>query len=109
MDFYVRAFGVNKDHDEFYTDDTIINLFTQNYTQAIVSRYSNSAALLSWELANDPRCSSSIPSSTTCNTNTITSWANRVGGFIRSIDKNHLVASGFVNYFLTDNDLDANL
>jgi mannan endo-1,4-beta-mannosidase len=109
MDFYVRAFGVNKDHDEFYTDDTIINLFTQNYTQAIVSRYSNSTAILSWELANDPRCSSSLPSSITCNTNTITSWTNQVAGFVRSIDKNRLVASGFVDYFFIDHDLDVNV
>ena len=54
MDAYVREFGVNKGHDEFYTNDTIINIF-ENYTTNIVSRYVNSPAVFGWEIANDPR------------------------------------------------------
>lgn len=55
MDAYVRHFGVNQQHDEFYTNDTIIELF-KNYTTNVVSRYVNSPAIFGWELANDPRC-----------------------------------------------------
>ena len=55
MDAYVRHFSVNQQHDEFYTNDTIIELF-KNYTTNVVSRYVNSPAIFGWELANDPRC-----------------------------------------------------
>jgi mannan endo-1,4-beta-mannosidase len=54
MDVYVRHFGVTKHHDEFYSNQTIIDLF-KNYTTQVVSRYINSSAILAWELANDPR------------------------------------------------------
>jgi mannan endo-1,4-beta-mannosidase len=55
MDAYVRQFGVDKKHDEFYSNQTIIDIF-KNYTTNIVSRYVNSPAVFGWELANDPRC-----------------------------------------------------
>jgi mannan endo-1,4-beta-mannosidase len=54
MDTYVRHFGANKQHDDFYSDDTILEKF-KNYTTTIVSRYVNSPAVFGWELANDPR------------------------------------------------------
>jgi len=53
MDLYVRQFGL-QDHDDFYTNDNILNAF-QNYTKQIVLRYVNSPAVFSWELANDAR------------------------------------------------------
>lgn len=53
MDAYVRAFGLNM-HDEFYSNERIINAF-KNYTTHVVSRYANSSAIFGWELANDPR------------------------------------------------------
>ena len=49
MDVYVRALSnsaVHK-HDDFYTDQTILNAFL-NYTTQIVSRYVNSPAILGW-------------------------------------------------------------
>jgi mannan endo-1,4-beta-mannosidase len=54
MDTYVRALGLNMQHDEFYSNEMIIDAF-KNYTTNIVSRYVNSSAILGWELANDPR------------------------------------------------------
>jgi mannan endo-1,4-beta-mannosidase len=54
MDAYVREFGQNKLHDEFYTNNTIISIF-QNYTTNVITRYINSPAIFSWEIANDPR------------------------------------------------------
>jgi len=51
MDTYVRAFGLNMHHDEFYSNEMIIDAF-KNYTTNIVSRNVNSSG---WELANDPR------------------------------------------------------
>ncbi len=54
MDAYVREFGTSKNHDEFYLNNSIINIFN-NYTKQVVSRYVNSPAILAWELANDAR------------------------------------------------------
>ncbi|KAI6167024.1 glycoside hydrolase family 5 protein [Pisolithus thermaeus] len=53
MDLYVHEFGLQY-HDQFYTDQAILNAF-QNFTSQVVSRYVNSPAIFSWELANDPR------------------------------------------------------
>jgi len=47
MDVYVREFGVNKTHDEFYTNETILAAF-MNYTTQVVTRYVNSPAIFAW-------------------------------------------------------------
>ncbi|KII88513.1 glycoside hydrolase family 5 protein [Plicaturopsis crispa FD-325 SS-3] len=101
MDAYVRAFGVNKNHDEFYTNETIINAF-KNWTTQVVSRYVNSSAIFSWELANDPRCNSSLTASSGCNTQTITKWHDTLAQHVKSVDPNHLVNSGNHGFFCTD-------
>jgi mannan endo-1,4-beta-mannosidase len=92
MDVYVRQFGL-KNHDEFYTNQTLIDSFL-NYTDHVVSRYVDSPAVLSWEIANDPRCNSSVSASPTCNPQTITNWHSIIAQHIRSIDPNHLISSG---------------
>jgi endo-1,4-beta-mannosidase len=53
MDLYVQQFGLQT-HDQFYTDSSILTSFL-NYTTQVVSRYVNSPAVFSYELANDPR------------------------------------------------------
>ncbi|KAJ6545495.1 glycoside hydrolase superfamily [Mycena capillaripes] len=83
------------------TKYTIIAAF-ENYTSHIVSRYVNSTAILGWELANDPRCNSSIGTTPTCNTTTITAWHSRIATFIRTIDLNHLISSGTQGFFCAD-------
>lgn len=97
MDAYVREFTETKTHDEFYTSQTIRKFFEQ-YLQAVVSRFANNPRLLAWELANDPRCKSSLDSSPSCTTQTITQWHSDIAKFILSIDPNHLVSSGFVHF-----------
>ena len=67
MDAYVREFGLNKQHDEFYTNFTIMDIF-KNYTKEVITRFIDSPAIFAWELANDPRCSSSLAASDSCNT-----------------------------------------
>ncbi|KAH8117603.1 glycoside hydrolase family 5 protein [Phellopilus nigrolimitatus] len=93
MDAYVRAFSASREHSTFYQNETIVSIF-KNYTTAIVSRYADSPAVLAWELANDPRCNSSIAASATCTTNTITAWHADVGAHVASVDPNHIVSSG---------------
>lgn len=98
MDVYVQAFKPGGTHDDFYTDSNIISAF-KNYIQHVVSRYSNNPTVLGWELANDPRCGSSAPASSSCNTHTITTWVNEISGFIKSIDSKHLVTAGDGGFF----------
>jgi mannan endo-1,4-beta-mannosidase len=92
MDVYVREFGL-KTHDEFYTNDTLIDAF-KNYTTQIVTRYVNSPAVLAWDLANDARCNSSVAASPGCVSQNITSWHANITQHIQTIDTNHLIASG---------------
>jgi len=103
MDVYVRALSNSAvhNHDDFYTDQTILNSFL-NYTTQIVSRYVNSPAILGWELANDPRCNSTLPATSQCNTNTVTLWHSQVAQHVKSIDPNHLVTSGNQGFFCMD-------
>ncbi|KAJ7063294.1 glycoside hydrolase family 5 protein [Mycena amicta] len=100
IDAYVRAFNATS-HDAFYTDPDIIAAF-ENYTTNLVKRYVNSTSLLAWELANDPRCNSSISGSTNCTTTTITMWHSRIATLISTIDKNHLISAGTQGFFCAD-------
>ncbi|KAF8559570.1 glycoside hydrolase family 5 protein [Imleria badia] len=100
MDLYVRQFGLET-HDQFYTNPSVLNAFMNSTTQ-VVSRYVNSPAVFSWELANDPRCNSTIPSSPSCTTETITQWHATVAAHIRSIDPNHLISAGTSGFMCTD-------
>ena len=57
---------------------------------------------MAWELANEPRCSGSTGSaSSACDTtgSTINKWASTISAYIKSIDKNHLVAIGDEGWF----------
>lgn len=101
MDAYVREFGQERQHDEFYLNNTIVDLF-KNYTTTIVTRYKDSPAVLSWELANDPRCGSSINASSVCNTTTVTNWHADVGAHVSSVDPNHIVSSGAHGFVCED-------
>ncbi|KAG8217511.1 glycoside hydrolase family 5 protein [Butyriboletus roseoflavus] len=100
MDLYVRQFGLEY-HDQFYTNPSILNSF-MNFTTQVVSRYVNSPAIFSWELANDPRCNSTLSSSSGCTTETVTQWHATVATHVRSIDPNHLISAGTSGFMCTD-------
>jgi mannan endo-1,4-beta-mannosidase len=93
MDAYVREFGVNGHHSEFYTNRTIVDNF-KTYVAKIVDRYKDSKGIFAWEIANDARCVSSLPASKDCDTLVVTDWHDEIARHIKSIDKNHLVTSG---------------
>ncbi|KAG0708733.1 glycoside hydrolase family 5 protein [Suillus ampliporus] len=100
MDLYVRQFAL-QNHDDFFTDNNILTAF-QNYTKQIVLRYANSPAVFSWELANDARCNSTMPTSATCTTQTVTKWHATMADFITSLDTNHMVSAGTSGFQCTD-------
>jgi len=91
MDTYVRQFGL-KNHDEFYTNPKVKDAF-KYYTKCVVERYADSPAIFGWELANDPRCNSTLPSST-CDPQAVTKWHSEIAKHVKAHDPNHLVASG---------------
>ena len=109
MDVYVRELAPVKDHSQFYVNETLINAF-KNYTTQVISRYVNKPNIFSWyvstkpslspltrifrEIANDPRCNSTLPNSPTCATTTVTQWHAVIADHIKSVDPNHLVSSG---------------
>jgi len=98
MDTYVRNFGGPQEHDQFYVNQTFIRAF-MNYTSQIVSRYANQSNLFAWELANDPRCNSSIPASVGCEARNVTQWHSTLAQHVQTVDPNHLVSSGNQGYF----------
>ncbi|KAG6335366.1 hypothetical protein ID866_3729 [Astraeus odoratus] len=100
MDLYVSQFGLTH-HDQFYTDPNVLNAF-KNFTTQVVSRYVDCPSVFSWELANDARCNSTLPATSSCTTETVTTWHATMAQHIRSIDPNHLVSSGTQGYFCPD-------
>lgn len=105
MDTYVRHFAPNTTndltHDTFYLNEEIRASFN-DYVQTIVTRYKNEPSVIAWEAANDPRCNSTLPATTLCNTNTVTHWTSNTSTVIRQNDPNHLVASGDAGFYCVD-------
>ncbi|KAJ7270478.1 mannanase [Mycena rebaudengoi] len=120
MDVYTaQLLGPGLPHDTFYTNPTVIATY-KTYVQAVVSRYVNElgnsvstfrSKILTGDLtyrhaANEPCCAGNTPASATCNSSTISTWAANISAFIKSIDKNHLVAigdEGFINAAVAHN------
>ncbi|KAI0134697.1 glycoside hydrolase superfamily [Xylariales sp. AK1849] len=84
MQAYVNAFGGDK--TTWYTDKASQTQY-QAYIKAVVSRFINSPAIFSWELANESRCSG-------CATSVIYNWAKSTSEYIKSLDPNHMVTIG---------------
>ncbi|KAL4087953.1 hypothetical protein PRIC1_012384 [Phytophthora ramorum] len=121
MDVYVKQLG-GKYHDDFYTDAKIKAAY-KKYIATFVKRYKENDTIMSWELCNECRCAGSgggMPESGTCTTKTINDWMTEMSAYIKSLDSNHLVATGSEGFMNTDSsvylysglsgvDFDANL
>jgi mannan endo-1,4-beta-mannosidase len=107
MDQYVRWRG-GQFHDDFYTDP-LIRQWYKNWIAHLLNRvntitgvkYKNDPTIMTWELANEPRCLSAgaYPRSSTCTTDTLVEWARDVSAFVKSIDRNHLVSVGDEGFY----------
>ena len=108
MDVYTVNLG-GKYHDDFYTNPKIINAF-KKYTKEFITRYKDSPAIFAWELANEPRCGAdgvrNLPRSTTCDSKVMTKWIKTMAGYIKSIDKVHMVTWGGEGEFHIEGDPD---
>ena len=108
MDQYVTWYGL-PNHDQFYTDARIRQDY-KNWVSTLANRtnsitgvkYRDDPTILAWELANEPRCiNGTLPTSGTCTTQTLVTWATEMSAYIKGIDPNHLVAvgdEGFLNW-----------
>lgn len=114
MDQYVKWRG-DQYHDQFYTDSTIQQWYKNwvshvlnhvNYYSGIA--YKNDPAIFSWELANEPRCSGSgtYPTSSSCNTSTLTNWVSTMSNYIKGIDGNHLLGVGDEGFYCNSGSSD---
>jgi len=110
MDQYVRWLG-GQYHDQFYTDPTIRQWYKDwishvlNHVNIYTGiKYKDDATIMSWDLANEPRCGGSgvYPTSPNCITQTLTSWAADVSTFVKSIDKRHLLSAGDEGFYCSD-------
>jgi mannan endo-1,4-beta-mannosidase len=107
MDKYVEWAG-GSHHDDFYTDVRIRAWF-RDYIAHLLDRtnsitgvkYKDDPTIMTWELANEPRCvgSGKYPRSAGCTTDTITAWADEMSTFIRSRDRRHLISVGDEGFF----------
>lgn len=101
MDQYLLWYGLDK-HHEFYTDSRVKEAY-KNWVQHLIERknsidgtpYRDDPAIFSWELANEPRCRNMNQfDATGWDKTTITTWADEMSRFIKSLDSNHLVSVG---------------
>jgi mannan endo-1,4-beta-mannosidase len=91
---YRLALSPTAGHDDFYTDPVIRGWFKQ-YIAMLLQRvntvtgvaYRDEPAILSWELANEPRSSDRTGL-------IIARWLGEMAAFTKSIDSHHLVGSG---------------
>lgn len=99
MNQYVKWFQAGS-HDHFYTDPRIKTAY-KNYVRYVLERtntysgvqYKDDPAIITWELANEPRAQSD-PSG-----DILVNWADEMSAWIKSIDSNHLVAVGDEGFF----------
>ncbi|GJJ12383.1 hypothetical protein Clacol_006625 [Clathrus columnatus] len=94
-DAYVM-FNNGSDHGEFFTNQTIISTFMDGLTD-LIPQFANHKAILSWEIANDPRCNGTLSNpdlAGQCTTTSVTLWHQQISAHVKSLDPNHLVASG---------------
>ncbi|EXK79171.1 hypothetical protein FOQG_16190 [Fusarium oxysporum f. sp. raphani 54005] len=85
MKAYLSAFG-GEDVTTWYTNEAAQAQY-RKYIKTIVNRYHDSKAIFAWELANEPRCPG-------CNTDVIYQWAANVSGYVKDLDRNHMVTLG---------------
>ncbi|PYQ04603.1 MAG: hypothetical protein DMF82_10230 [Acidobacteria bacterium] len=114
MDQYVRWRG-GRYHDDFYADPVIRGWYKAWIAHLLDHRnvytgvaYKDDPAIMTWELANEPRCKSAgaYPQSSACTTRTLIDWAGEVASFVKSIDPNHLLSVGDEGFYCSPSATD---
>ena len=95
MNQYVAWCGSSAGHDDFYRNACTKALY-QDYVRHVLTRvntytgiaYKDDPTIMVWELANEPRCESDATGTT------LLAWVDEMAAFVKSVDPNHLVATG---------------
>lgn len=102
IDKYVEWTGAGS-HDAFFTNEkcktaykNYINHFLNRVNSYTGVKYKDDPTIMTWELANEPRCSSDTSGATLIN------WTKEMSEYVKSIDSNHLVAIGDEGFFKRD-------
>jgi len=95
MAAYFSYAGIS-DNTQWY-NNTKAQTQYRKYIKAVVSRYIDSKAVFSWELANEPRCNG-------CDTSIMTTWIKQTSKYIKSLDWNHMVTTGEEGFGLHTGD-----
>ena len=92
--------GSSATHDTFYSNSEIVAAY-KKYVLFFVTRYSQSSAVMAWELMNEPRCTGDDGrgQSSECTTTLITDWIAEISAYIKSIDSQHMVTVGDEGWF----------
>lgn len=109
MDQYLMWYGREKHHQFFSAEET--KQAYRNWVEHVVTRtstlsgrpYREDPTLFAWELANEPRCKSgsAFDSADGWDERTITTWAQEMSGYVKSLDPNHLVSVGDEGFLAT--------
>lgn len=102
-------------HDEFYSS-TLIKGWFKNWINHLLNRvntytgikYKDDPTIMTWELANEPRCkyTDQYPTSGNCTTKTLIKWADEMSTYTKKLDKNHLVSVGDEGFYCTPGTTD---
>lgn len=92
--------GFQKQSAKFYGDSACNALF-RDYIEMLITRtntvtkvhYSEDPAIMSWQLANEPRPDPNVQDSIKLR-NEFKQWIHETAKFIRSLDTNHLISTG---------------
>ena len=95
------GYDANELHDLFYTNECTKNLY-RNYVSYFLNRnntltgiqYKDDPTIFAWELANEPRAPSDSSG------DTLYLWLKEMSEYIKSIDQNHLVATGGDGFYI---------
>jgi|GEM_PF-928332 len=107
MDQYLVWYGLDE-HHLFYTDERVKTAY-KDWVRHLLTRvnsldgtpYSEDPAIFAWELANEPRTliNEDFDSKTGWDPTTITTWAAEMSAYVKSLDKNHMLAVGDEGFF----------
>ncbi|KAL9688949.1 hypothetical protein QQ045_033376 [Rhodiola kirilowii] len=98
---WARSRGVNiSSEDDFYSNE-VVKQFYKNHIKTVLTRvnnitgvaYKDDPTIMSWELINEPRCSSDLSGKT------LQSWIAEMSSYLKSIDSNHLLEIGLEGFY----------
>ncbi len=101
LDPEVAGWGTFMNYSAGFYKHEAANAMFRTYVKSVVTRvnaynhrtYSTDPAIMSWQLANEPRPGTESPEGTG-NLPFYFQWIDKTAGFIKSLDTNHLVSTG---------------